>query len=277
MASWFAYRTTIDADDWDQARRAIAALDPGTPLLVAPDWLEPRARMEIPAAAVLSSVARPDLRGIPRFAVLGHGDATWSDALQADLEGLDPPEMIEQRSLGSLSLTTYQLHGARSVLADFSRAATLQVATGSGACRGGPDRFTCPDGLVATKPVEIEYRPRQCISVDVADGTRATIIHPQMPTGDVLVGHAGFYDYNGRLRSDAPVAIAISIDAQVVARFVVTDSEGWRPWSIPTPTGVHDVAVEVQVALRGTWARTGYQPSEPRPVCFELRSLEAAP
>jgi hypothetical protein len=95
-----------------------------------------------------------------------------------------------------------------------------------------------------------------------------------MPLGDELRGHLGFHDYNGRLRNDTPARVVVRIDDAVVARFVVSDEEGWRAFAIPTTPGAADVEVEVTVGVLGTWGANGISGQYPRRACLELRSLQ---
>ena len=273
VLGWRAYTDRITDDDWALARDAIEALPPGEPVYLATEWLGPRARMELPSMRGLDEVARPDLRGHAVFHVLGLGKDAWSDRLHADLEGDPMPRRVEQRSVGSLSLTTYEQPAAGRVLASLLDSHDLQVRSDAGPCRG-QNPWRCGDGSVQPMVAEIDYKPRRCMGIDVADGRIVSLTLPAMPTGDALRGHVGFHDFNRRLRSDAPVTLTVRIDDRVMARWVVTDEQGWWPFVVPTAAGRHEVTLELQTAVRGTWAHDGHRPNEPRTVCVELRSLE---
>jgi hypothetical protein len=273
---WRAYSDRIGPEDWAAVQAALERLPDDQPIVLATEWLGPRARMELAELRGLDAVARPDLRGHPVFHVLGLDGEAWSDRLHADLEGLPMPRPTARRDLGPLTLTTYEQPTPGRVLSSWLERPDLRVETDAGPCRGR-DPWRCSDGVVERGVAEIDYRPRRCIMVDIHDGRTMTLTAPQMETGDVLRGHLGFHDFNRRLRSDAPVLLTIRVDEHVAARWVVTDAQGWWPFAIPTSRGRHDVSVELTVAVRGTWSHEGHRPGEARKACLELRALEESP
>jgi hypothetical protein len=270
---WRAYTDLVEPDDWSSVHATIEALPDDQPVYLATQWLGPRARMELTALRGLDEVARPDLRGHPVFHVLGVGNDVWSDQLHADLEGSTMPRLAERREHGGLTLTTYVHDAPGRVLASWLDLPGLQVQTDTGPCRGR-ETWRCNEGHVERSVAEIDHRPRRCMMIDIADGHTATITAPDMPTGNILRGHLGFHDFNRRLRNDAPATLTVRIDDEVAARWVVTDAQGWWPFAVPTSPGRHDVAVEVTVAVRGTWTHEGYRPNDARNPCLELRTLE---
>lgn len=278
-ASALAYRVTIEPADWKQASVALAQLPAEEPVWLATPWLGPRARMHLPRMASFDAVAAPDLRGAPRFHVLGRAGDQWSTPLQADLEDLPAPTLVASQDLGGLQLSTYEQPSAGRVLADFvTEASTLTVSTPSGPCRGR-GRRTCEEGRVGVAVAEVDYRPRRCLRAEVRGGTAVTLRYPQMPVGDVLRGHVAFDDFNARLRSDAPVRLRVLVDGQRVAQWLVGDEQGWWPFAVRTEPGVRDVELQLVPAVRGTWQRGGYEDGRVHAPCVELRSLQegAAP
>jgi hypothetical protein len=272
IASAWAYRDRLDDEDW--AAVADGRENGGPPLLVANGWLEPLARSRLPDAARQGAVARPDLRGVSTFDVLGLDGAAWSDDLQDDLEDLPVPTVVASRDFGDLTVTTYAFDQPAPVTADLQTVA-LRVETPGGICRGrGP--WTCKEGSVGWRVVEVDYRPRRCLVADLADGTTVRVRMADAPVGTVLRGHVGFSDFNGRLRSDAPAELSIELAGAPVARFVVTDEEGWRPFAVASGRGRADVTIELRTAMRGRWGRDAYEAGAPRPVCIELRAFEEA-
>jgi len=149
----------------------------------------------------------------------------------------------------------------------------LVVESDGGPCRG-KRTFKCDEGRVQPRVIEVDYRPRRCLEIDVSDGTTVRLIYRDMPLGTVLRGHVGWGDFNHRLRSDAPTNIALSINGDIRARWVATDTQGWRPLAVATTPGVADVEVAITPALQRTWGRDGYGARAPHPVCFELRALQ---
>jgi hypothetical protein len=274
VLGWRAYSDLVGEDDWSKAHEAIAAVPADEPIYLATEWLGPRARMELPRMRGLDEIGRPDLRGHPVFHVLGIGKDAWSDRLHADLEGAAMPRRTGRLELGSLSLTTYEQRTPSRALASWlDLGLDLDVRTDIGACRGR-NPWRCGETLVQRSVAEIDYRPRRCILVDVADGRTAILTARDMPTGNILRGHLGFHDYNRRLRSDAPVTLTVRIDGEAAGRWVVTDEQGWWPFAVPTSNGRHEVSLELTVAVRGTWSHDGPRPNEPRTACLELRALE---
>jgi hypothetical protein len=272
IASASAYQDRLDDADWAAVTQARDGAG-DRHLIIANRWLDPIARSRLPAAALIDTLARPDLRGLSTFDVLGSGRTVWSEELQADLEDLAHPQPVLRTDLGDLTLTTYAFDHVDEVVADFTGAAKLRVESPSGACRGrGP--WKCKEGAVELRVVEIDYRPRRCLVSDVADGVPVRITMPAASTGTRLRGHVGFSDFNGRLRSDAPAEFNVEVSGTTLARWVVSDEQGWHPFAVATDTGVGDITVELRTATRGTWSGSGYAASAPRPVCFELRAFD---
>ncbi len=269
--SAFVYRSRITHADLDAARQAI---DETAPVWLATDWLGPRARMTIPALADLSSVARADLRGVPRYAVLGV-DAAWSDALQADNEDMPPPRLMGEQTFGILTLSTYEQPAAGALTWDLlADPRAIEVEIGGDRCKGQARRWRCTLGEVELRTAEIDFRPRRCVSTNGDDGVPVRIVAAGVPTGNVLRGHVGFAGFNARLRSDAAAEVTVTIDGRASSRFVFTDAQGWAPFAVAVTPGVHDIAVQVVTSTRGTWDGGGYEPGKPHEPCLELRSLQ---
>lgn len=269
-----AYRTTIAPEHWRALGEAVDALPPDEPVRFADDWLMPSARLNMPALARASELAPPDLREPGRIHVLGEGGHAWSDALQADLEDRPPPTLLTSRVWGGLTLSTYAWAHAAPRRASFvDDLLALRVSSEGKRCEG-KRTFKCPQGRVRSRITEVDYRPRRCVEVDVADATAVQIRYPEMPLGTVLRGHVGFGDFNRRLRSDAPVNVEVAVDGSTVARFIATDADGWRALAIATTPGTAEVTVTITPSVQGTWNRTGYAPRTAHALCFELRALQ---
>lgn len=272
VAAARAYRSAIAPEHWEGVRAAIDAA-PQEPVWLATEWLGPRARMFLPAIASVDAAARPDLRGAARFSVLGLSRA-WSEELERDLEDMPAPALVQERSFGPLVLATYEQPAAGevvgSLLADPTR---LSVHVDGARCKGQGRMWRCNLGRARPITAEIDYRPRRCIAIEADDGVPVRIDWPSVQTGDTLRGHVGFHDFNRRLRSDAPVELAVLVDGSVRARLVATDAQGWVPFAVKTDGGVHDVAIEVVVGARGTWGAGGYDPGQAHAPCVELRAL----
>lgn len=276
VTSAFVYRPTIESSDWEAASATLAELPAEEPVWLGTPWLGPRARLHLPRLAGWDSVAPADLRGATRFHVLGRPGDEWPTTLQADLEDLPPPSLVDTQSLGGLTLWTYEQPGAGTVLADFvTDADTLVVETNRGRCRG-KGRRTCEEGRVGVATAEVDYRPRRCLKVELSDGATVRMRYPKMATGNVLRGHVAFHDFNARLRSDAPLRLRVSIDGQRVGQWLVSDEQSWWPFAIASEPGEHEVELELTPAVRGTWQRSGYEAGRSHAACVELRSLQEA-
>jgi len=276
-AALWSYRTRIEASDWEHMRDAVEELPANEPVLLATSWLGPRARMHIPALREWPSTAPADLRGLQRFHVIGLGGDQWSDELQSDLEDLGSPTLESTDDLGALSIHHFRASERSEVLETLiASGGELRVET-EAPCKGGPETWRCEEGTVELRYAEIDYRPRRCYAVDVLDGTLVRLSLRGATTGEVLRGHVGFDDFNSRLRSDAPLDVAIRIDRLMVARWTVTDEQGWWPFAVRTEPGTHEVSVELRPSLSGTWQRSGYSTQRRHVPCVELRTLEEAP
>jgi hypothetical protein len=278
IASAVVYRPALQPHDWEAAASALAELPADEPVWLGTPWLGPRARLHLPRLARWDGVAPPDLRDAPRFHVLGQGGDAWAPTLEADGEDMPAPTRVETRSLGALSLHTYEQPAAGVRVASFvEEASALRVETDRGACKGGGGSWRCEEGRVELVPIEVDHRPRRCLKLEAADGAAVRLRHPAMATGDVLRGHVGVHDFNARLRSDAPVRVRVSIDGRRVAQWLVSDAQGWWPFAVRTEPGTHAVELEVSAAVRGTWQRGGYEAGQAHAPCVELRALQEGP
>lgn len=277
LAAGMAYRDRIRSGDWETVESGLEALPPGEPVFVADTWLGPRARMELPRLRDWDAAAPADLHGTPRYAVLGLSGRADSPALRADRAGLPEPVEIGQEDLGPLTLTHFEQPGAAPVLADLLAPPGLQVEADGARCKREGNAHRCTRGRIAPQTAEIGYRPRRCVAVDVLDGTTVTLTRKGAQTGPRIRGHLGFHDFNGRLRSDAPVRLGLRVDGDTVHRETITDAQGWHAFEATVEPGTHDVALELLVTVQGTWAREGLVPRGHLP-CVELRTLgEATP
>lgn len=272
IAAGLAYRDRIDDADWTQLADAIAAKGDDAPVLLATDWLGPSARMHVPAIAERAALSRPDLHGLPHFHTVGL-DASWSEALEHELEGLPAPELLERRTLGPFTWASWAQPDAGAVL-DTLADAPLAVRSNGGSCRGRGS-WKCSEGELAPAIVEIDYRPRACLGLELHDGTTVVLRWPGATLGTILRGHLGFGDYNARLRNDAPAQLRVRIDGEERLRVIVSDAEGWRPFAIATAPGTAEIELELTVGLSGVWKGRAYDATPTRTLCLEARTIGA--
>lgn len=261
---------------WPQLAAALDARDDADPVFIAQRWLDPVARLAVPEAAYLPSLTRPDLHGVGRFHMIGWDD-DGTDAIARDLEGLPPPTLEAERSFGPLVWTTWTAPSAGTVIEALTVAPRgVQVTSDSGSCRGRGG-FRCTEGPVGPRIVEVDYRPRACLAMEVSDGTTVKLVWPSARLGDGLRGHVGIGDYNARLRNDAPVRIVVRIAGTEALRATVTDLEGWWPLDLPTTPGIGSVEVELTAGLSGSFGAAGYDGNPTRVTCIELRTIGRSP
>jgi len=277
-----AYRAELGPAAWARADAALAALPPDEPVLLGTPWLGPSARQQLPALRGWASVAPPDLHGLPRFHVLGLASSAragaWSQELAADLGELPAPQLLGADDLGPLRLYHYAQPAAGALVSDWlAEPAALQLRDDRGPCRLSGATWTCKHGRTAIQTLEVGYRPRRCLAVDLDDGRTLEISHPRARLGAVLRGHLGFADFNARLRNDAPALLELFIDERPVGRWTLSDSQGWAAFAATTTPGTHAVRLRLTPLLGGTWTEQGYSPQPRRSACLELRALSEAP
>ncbi len=271
-----AYRRAIAPQDWARAAERAAAVPVDEPVLVAESWLGPRARQAVPATARWNAVAAPDLWGLARVHVVGL--EPWSPRLTAALEGRTPPALAERIDVGGLTWATYEFAAPQRVAFDLVRDGPARVTIDGLTCRPTGAAWRCSGGdSVAVRTAEIDYQPRRCLALAVADGAQVTLsFQVQAGAGATLRGHVGFSDFNARLRSDAPVGVVLRVDDGERGRFVATDAQGWLPFVAALEPGPHPVEVRVSVPAAGTWQRDGYGLRARHLPCLELRLVEPA-
>lgn len=264
-----SYRDAITEADWDALAESVADEDTDATRL-ATTWLGPRARMEVPSLAASASAAAPDLHGLETLTVVGLGES-WSDALDQELEGQRRPSRLSVQSIGPFELAHYRFDNAPSTLRSWVEDPP-SLSTPQGNCRHKGSSWACKEGSVRVAFAEVDYTPRRCFQFALSDNTPLTF-EDTLPLGTTLRGHVGVTDFNSRLRSDAPIRVRTFIDDVAVGNFAVTDAQGWRPFSVKTEPGEHNVRIELTDTVRGTWGREGHNPGGRRKVCFELRVL----
>ncbi|MEE9383598.1 MAG: hypothetical protein V3V08_09315 [Nannocystaceae bacterium] len=281
VAAASAYRSTISPDDWSAVSER---LDRGAPLLLATRWLEPAARHHLDIAREDDSVAPHDLYGMNRFHVLApRGAEGWSHQLDIERGALPLPDLLSRETLGGLALYTYDQPDSPTLLDDLLSAqvdVSARFDDRELRCRHRRNRWNCARsrldlGSLSIRTVEVNYRPRRCMTLDARDGTHIEIRLPDMTLGDFLRGHVGFSDFNARLRSEAPIAVSITVRDTLLMRRVFSDSEGWSAFEIHTEPGRGPVTIGIDIAVQGTWSRRGHRSNPPLRPCIELRSFEA--
>ena len=271
MAAALEYRERVVPEDWGAVTQILEGHE-GEPVIVASEWLGPSARMNLAAARTWDSIAYPDLRSFERFWLLTHArERPWRGPLRAELEGLPRPELVAVHPAGDLRLHEYRqaVGPERLDLLD----SIASVSTPRGRCTAGEGRWTCKDGSLSVRVLEIDYRPRRCLAVELDDGGEASVSLGRVELGDRLRGHVGFGDFNARLRSDPSARVEVWLDGALAARWLFSDDQGWAAFALATPPGSHEVELRVAQTVSGTWQRDGYQGAPKDVLCVELRSF----
>jgi hypothetical protein len=272
MAAFLAYRERIEPDDWQAIEQLLDGHE-GEPVIVASEWLGPSARMHLESARSWDSIAFPDLRGYSRFWLLTHAaDRPWTGPLRAELEQLPRPSLLAVHRAGELLLHEYRQDAGA---LRFSLLDSIQsVTTVRGRCSGAGGEYRCKEGRVGVRVLEIDYRPRRCLAVELDDGVMATIDLGEQELGDRIYGHVGFGDFNDRLRSDPSARVELRINDVIVGRWVFTDDQGWASFALTTAPGRHHVALRVGTTVGGTWQRGKHESSPTDSLCVELRGFD---
>jgi hypothetical protein len=272
IAAFLAYRERIDEEDWQAVEQLLAGHE-GEPVIVASEWLGPSARMHLEQARSWDSLAFPDLRGFERFWLLTHADERpWRGSLRLELEQLPRPELLAVHSLGELTLHEYRQPVG---IMQFSVPDSIRsVSTSRGRCSGEGEQFRCKDGRVSVRLVEVDYRARRCVALELEDGVMATLDLGELELGDRIYGHIGFGDFNARLRADPSARLEVRINDVIAGRWVFTDDQGWAGFALATEPGRHQVELRVGTTVSGTWQREGHSSSPTDVLCVELRGFD---
>ena len=277
IAAFLEYRERIDERDWEVVEQLLEAHE-GEPLIVVSDWLGPSARMHVARARSWDSLAFPDLRGFSKFWLLTHArERPWRGPLRAELEGLPRPLLVKAYRVGELSLNEYaQVVGT----VDFSLLDSIHgVSTARGPCSESGGQYRCKDGRVGVRVLEIDYRARRCLALELDDGVMASIDLGEVVLGDRIHGHVGFGDFNARLRADPSARLELWIDGAIAGRWVFSDDQGWAAFALavaakrdPQPN-LHKVELRVGTTVGGTWQREGHRSTPTNTLCVELRGF----
>lgn len=274
LSSASAYRSTIEVTDFENAAQWLAgthAEDDHWPVIVDPLWLEPRARARMPGSRRAAGL--PDLRTQPDFWVLSRADeAAWHQELQLRFELKGAPRLVHREEFGGISLS--HLHQeVQPELDSLAAHEEMRVRVDGRSCLGRSPTWDCRPGRVKRTYLEVDYRARACMALEDFDGQRISLRIPEFEFGDRLIGHVGFGDFNGRLRSDASVEVEVDIEGQGLSRFVASDAQGWAPFELDTQAGKAQLFLTLAPSLGGTFDGRGrYQRRPNRPVCVEIRS-----
>ena len=264
------------ADDWQRASAAVAQMraeaeSSETPIIVAPDWAEPTARLILDDPLLpLEHLARPDERGFERvleISTMGQQAPSVVD-WPTTSERREGPFVLRLRENPDWSQPKYRfadhvfppdlfvsvLSPAADVRCTFTEQARRQTGGLAGAPAFPRRRFLCPGGArffvgVTVIDGSAEYRPHRCIWAHPGQRGPVQLRFRGVPAGRVIRGY-GMRPWllERRLRG-APVELTVRVDGEPVGTYRHSDGEGWRPFAFPMP--VLDVETEAETEADG--------------------------
>jgi hypothetical protein len=284
---YFARRAP-NADEWGAVRPLVASLHkPGDPVVVAPYWAEPMARLAFGDQLMpIREVARPDV-------------SRYNEALEVSILGRRAPELegwkvAREERQGKFTLRTVQNPTPVQVTFDFTdhiepSAAAVRVEkpglpsvdcsfnpnaiVESGGLGGAPvypaARFVCPGQpghvFVGVTLIDDEKsHPRRCIWSHPAGGEAELVTRfRDVPLGSKIHGHAGAGWIIERDKGVPPFTIKIVVAGREAGRFIHEPGDFWKGFEVPLAESAGKTAdVEFRVSAPGGGTH----------VCFEADS-----
>jgi hypothetical protein len=276
LDAWRALAPTV--------RRAKRA---GEPVVVAPEWAEPLARLAFGDAVFpLAELARADDDGLTRVlevSALGarhagtSGFRVVSETQHASftLRVLENPRPIRARyrllehvSPSELSVTVVE--GEKSAPCVFSDRARVFAGGLHGAAAFPRERFVCPGSAFAFVGITViddqDYRPRRCLWAEPPPGAVLKLVFADVPFSASLRGFGGLSYFLFRDSDAPPITLALSSQGTPLGRYEHHDRSGWHPFRLATPSLAGKTApLELEVSSRG---------GEGRDFCLTLEVVE---
>ncbi len=115
------------------------------------------------------------------------------------------------------------------------------------------ERFDCPGGIFFNVGVTViadeRFLPRRCIWAHPPSRGELALRFHDVPTGDVVRGHAGMYWIIEREQKGAPVTMKIRVDGDEVGTYEHKDGEGWKPFSFSLAAHARQKSATVEFAV----------------------------
>ena len=231
------HSASVNDDDWKAvaARLASERSDKGTPVLFAPAWIEPLARLHL---AKQLSLPLMTLSDVDRYARVWQVSARG--ARHPWLAGMKSARSFDQ---GGLQLELYERQPVKVLYDFYERLAEAQVDRAGHdlvRCRrnqhpsagaSGP-RFRCDPKLswnwVGWHLAEVAHRPYRCIYAQPVDGHRMRIAFDTVPIGETLVIYTGIDDFENRKRAKNAVLIQLFVADELVGSVRHLNNWPWR-------------------------------------------------
>jgi len=275
-------------DAWRGVESAVLARKrPGEPVVVAPEWAEPLARLALGDRAFpLAELARADDRTVPGLLEIAELGAR-SPAVR------DWPVVSEERA-GPFVLRTLKNPTplrSRYRFVDHVRPGELSVALVHGdvehpcefrehlvATAGGlhgqvafpSERFQCPGGEQMFVGVTViddqDYRPRRCIWAHPPQAGALRLRFSAVPLGTHLHGFAGLSYFLFRDGVGPPITLSASSAGRSFGSVSHRDESGWSGFELATP-GLAGQTADLDFEIR---SEGGYR----RDFCFAAEAVE---
>jgi hypothetical protein len=241
---------------WRAVAAAVAAAKrPGEPVVVAPAWAEPLARMAFGDRVFpLAELARPDERTVPRVLEVAADGAhaalfrSWP-VVKAERHGaftlriLQNPHYRVARyrfvdHVTPAALTVAVVTGGRERPCEFTDHARVTAGGLHGQVAFPAERFQCPGGDAMFVGVTIiddqAYEPRRCIWAHPPASGVLRLRFSGVPLGSSLHGFAGLSYFLYRDGVGAPVRLAVASGALELGAVLHRDEMGFRGFDFST-------------------------------------------
>jgi hypothetical protein len=284
---WFASRAPRSEEWRALASAVLASKQLGEPVVVAPEWAEPFARLAFGDRGFpLAELARPDDAAVARVlevSALGARYPTTQSwrVVSASAHGrftlrvLENPaplrvgyRFIEHVNPRDLGVTV--VAGGREEACRYTDHAPVAAGGLHGEVAFPRERFVCgrnPASFVGVTVIDDQnYRPRQCIWAQPPPGATLRLTFAGVPFGSALRGFGGLSYFLFRDSDAPPVTLDVASDGVTLGSYVHEDAWGWHPFRFGTEarrgrTGSVDVALHAGDASG-------------RDFCFTLEVLE---
>ena len=273
---------------WRGLAKSVAPLKrPGEPVVVAPEWAEPLARLAFGDDAFpLAELARADDRSVPRVLEVAEGGA------RADR--YRPWPVLSEERHGGFTLRVLrnpEYRAARYRFVEHVKPGELTVAVVAGGVERpceytdharvtagglhGPvafpsERFQCAGGdamfVGATVIDDQDYAPRRCIWAHPPQNGVLRLRFSAVPLGAALHGFAGLSYFIYRDGVGTPVRLEAASSGRQLGASVHRDEAGWSGFDFST-TALAGQTADVEFSLSSADATR-------RDFCFSVEALE---
>lgn len=271
---FFAHRAPTEAE-WRDVAPVVASLrEKGEPVLIAPHWGEPLARMAFGDPLFpLDQLARADMTpfaGAIEVSSMGE-TATEVAGWPVAKEKRHGPFVIRTRVNPEPARVRYDFVDeiAKASVSSASGTAeqpcrwTERARHTAGGLHGHPaypsQRHDCtgPEHqFVGVTIVEDQdWKPRRCVWAHPLEGKRLVVRYSDVPLGTVIRGYASLPWWVEREKKGAPVELEVRAGGTSLGTYVHEDGDGWKLFEFPTGREGRRTDVEFRISSRSTRER----------------------